>query len=79
MPISFDLLTDQTQHLWAINCRRKDNLLSVGALVIMPGPVRSGPIMLYADSSEVLSVVVPDNFVSRCDRISVYNAELLIV
>ena len=79
MPTSFELLTDQTQHLWAINCKRRDGLLSVGALVIMPGPVQAGPTMLYADSSEVLSVVVPDNFVSRCDRISVYNAELIIV
>lgn len=76
---SFDLLTDETQHLWAIHCRRQDNLLSIGALVIMPGAIQSGTVTLYADQAEALSVIIPDNFVSRHDRVSVYNAALIIV
>lgn len=76
--MKIDLLKDERETVWAINCKTNDGYLMVGALVVLPSSIEAGPINLNGDNVS-LAVMIPNEFVSKTDRITAYNAKLTIL
>lgn len=76
--MKIDLLKDEQEAVWAINCKTNDGYLIAGALVVLPSLVEAGPVNLIGDNVS-LAVMMPNEFVSKTDRITAYNAKLTIL
>lgn len=76
--MKIDLLKDEQEAVWAINCKVRDGYLVAGALVILPFAIEAGPLKLCCDNASLV-VIMPNEFVSKTDRITAYNAKLTIL
>ncbi len=74
----YECLRDRNGLIWVINAFLKKDQLTAGAFVAFPGGVVDRIAELHSMEGEVIHIRVPDDYISRTDRIAVYNTRFLV-